>query len=131
MNVRFDIICIGAGSVGMPLAIQAAKRGVRILQLDADSRVGGTLHYSAGQIAAAQTKRQRELGIDDSPAEHFADAQRIAHDTIDPNLLKLFTENAAEVVDWLMDLGFQPAPGTPVAANYHAPYRTRRYLWGT
>src|SRR5262245_15596981 len=113
MSDRFDIICVGAGSVGMPLAIQAAQRGVRILQLEADSRVGGTMHYSAGQLSSAGTKMQREQGIEDSPAEHAADAQRITHDSIDKNLLKLFTENSAEVVDWIMELGFDIAPGMP------------------
>jgi fumarate reductase flavoprotein subunit len=130
MTEQYDLICVGAGSAGMPLAIQAARRGVRILQLEADSRVGGTLHYSAGQMAAAHTRLQRELGIEDSPEEFYEDAQRIAHNTIQPDLLRLFTSHSAELLDWLMELGFQPVPGSPVAMNYHAPYRTRRYLWG-
>jgi fumarate reductase flavoprotein subunit len=29
-----------------------------------------------------------------------------------------------------MDLGFQPAAGTPVAGEAHEAYSTRRYLWG-
>jgi hypothetical protein len=39
-------------------------------------------------------------------------------------------DNAA-TIDWLMDLGFKPAPGTPVAGEAHEAYATRRYLWGT
>ena len=127
----WDVIVIGAGSAGLPLAIRAAERGARVLQLEADYRVGGTLFWSSGQIAAAGTRLQKQHGIDDSPDEHFRDAQRIAHDNIDPVVLRLMVDNAAGTIDWLMDLGFKPAPGTPVAGEAHEAYSTRRYLWGT
>jgi fumarate reductase flavoprotein subunit len=126
-----DIVIVGAGSAGLPLAIRAAERGQRVLQLEADFRIGGTLHWSSGQISAAGTRLQKSQRIDDSPDEHFRDAQRIAHNTIDPVVLRLFVDHAADTIDWLMDQGFQPAPGTPVAGEAHEAYSTRRYLWGT
>jgi len=126
----YDVIVVGAGSAGLPLAIRAAERGARVLQLEADYRIGGTLHWSSGQISAAGTRLQRAQGIDDSPDEHFRDAQRIAHGRIDPVVLRLFVDHAAATIDWLMDLGFVPAPGTPVAGEAHEAYSTRRYLWG-
>jgi len=45
-------------------------------------------------------------------------------------VLRLFVDHAAATIDWLMDLGFAPAPGTPVAGEAHEAYSTRRYLWG-
>jgi len=127
---RYDVIVIGAGSAGLPLAIRAAERGGQVLQVEADYRIGGTLHWSSGQISAAGTRLQRSQGIEDSPDEHFRDAQRIAHGRIDPVVLRLFVDQAATTIDWLMDLGFAPAPGTPVAGEAHEAYSTRRYLWG-
>jgi fumarate reductase flavoprotein subunit len=130
-NTReWDVVVVGAGSAGLPLAIRAAERGARVLQVEADYRVGGTLYWSSGQVSAAGTRLQKRHGIDDSPAEHYRDAQRIAHDRIDPVVLRLFVEHAAATIDWLEDLGFQPAPGTPVAGEAHEAYSTRRYLWG-
>ena len=127
---HWDTVIIGAGSAGLPLAIRAAERGQRVLQLEADYRIGGTLHWSSGQISAAGTRLQKSKGIEDSPDEHFRDAQRIAHGTIDPVVLHLFVDHAANTIDWLMDQGFEPAPGTPVAGEAHEAYSTRRYLWG-
>jgi fumarate reductase flavoprotein subunit len=126
----FDVIVIGAGSAGLPLAIRAAERGAHVLQLEADYRVGGTLYWSSGQISAAGTRQQKAQGIEDSPNAHFRDAQRIANGQIDPVVLRLMVDHAAATIDWLMDLGFKPAPGTPVAGEAHEAYDTRRYLYG-
>lgn len=126
----YDVICVGAGSAGLPLAIRAAQNGARVLQVEADNRIGGTLHWSSGQIAAAGTRLQKEHGVTDTPEEHFADAQHIANGQIDPVVLKLFVDNAADTIDWLMDLGFKPAAGTPVVGEAHEAYSKRRYLWG-
>lgn len=130
-NSAWDVIVVGAGSAGLPLAIRAAERGAKVLQIEADYRIGGTLHWSSGQIAAAGTRAQKQQGISDSPDEHYRDAQRIANGQIDPIVLRLMVDNAAATVDWLMDLGFKPAPGTPVAGEAHEAYSTRRYLWGS
>lgn len=127
---EWDVLIVGAGSAGLPCAIRAAQQGASVLQLEVDYRVGGTLHWSSGQIAAAGTRLQRELGIDDSPDEHFADAQRIAHGTIDPVVLRLLVDHAAATADWLMELGMELPPGMPVAGEAHEAYSTRRYFWG-
>ena len=47
MPETWDVICVGAGSTGLPLAIHAAERGAKILQIEADNRIGGTLHWSS------------------------------------------------------------------------------------
>ena len=130
MADTWDVICIGAGSAGLPLAIRAAERGAKVLQIEADNRIGGTLHWSSGQISAAGTRLQKKHGIEDSPDAHFEDAQKVANNQIDPVVLRLFVDHAAETIDWLMDIGFEPAVGTPVAGEAHEAYDTRRYLWG-
>ncbi len=130
MSNNWDIICIGAGSTGLPLAIKAAEKGAKVLQVEADNRVGGTLFWSSGQIAAAGTNLQKRHGIEDSPDEHYEDAQHVANQQIDPTVLRLYVDNAADTINWLEDIGFKPAEGTPVAGEAHEAYSTRRYLWG-
>ena len=126
----WDVVVIGAGSAGLPAAIHAADRGARVLLLDADNRIGGTLHWSSGQMSAAGTRLQREKGIDDTPAEHFDDVNRITRGTVDQGVTRLVIDHAAATIDWLTDIGYQPLPDHPVAGQTHEPYRVRRYVWG-
>lgn len=126
----WDVIVIGAGSSGLPAAIFAAERGAKVLQIEADDRIGGTLHWSSGQMAAAGTKIQKDLGIDDTPEEHYKDAQRISSGTIDPLLGKIVIDNAADTIDWLMDIGFELSPDAPQTGVVHESYKVRRYYWG-
>ena len=47
MSDQWDVIVVGAGSAGLPAAIRAAERGARVLQVEADGKVGGTLFLSS------------------------------------------------------------------------------------
>ena len=130
MTDRWDAIIVGAGSAGIPAAVFAAQRGLKVLQIEADNRIGGTLFWSSGQISAAGTSLQRKLGIEDSPQAHYDDAQKITNNTIDPVLGKLAIDNAADTIEWLLECGFEMAPEAPEAGVTHEPYDTRRYYWG-
>ena len=125
----WDLIVIGAGSAGLPCAIFAAQQGARVLVVDRAHRLGGTLDRSSGQIAAAGTRLQAELEIDDSPEAHFDDIMRISKGKVDTGLVRLFVNDAARTLDWLGDHGFTPLDGHPVKSGGHEPYVTRRYQW--
>ena len=130
MSDNWDVIVVGAGTAGIPTAIFAGQRGARVLLIEADNRIGGTLHWSSGQMTAAGTKLQKKHGIDDHPDWHFADCQRISGGTVSESLGRLAIDNAADSFDWLTDNGFEPSPETPVAGLGHKPHRVRRYAWG-
>ncbi len=126
----WDTIVVGAGTVGLTLAIFAAQRGGRVLLLDVADVTGGSLHVSTGQMSAAGTALQRARGITDTPQEHYDDLQRISRGTIDPVLARLAVFNAAPTFDWLFSRGFEPLPGHPVNGEAHEPYSKPRYYWG-
>ena len=127
---QYDIIIIGAGSAGMCCAIRAAERGRKVLVLEKDTVVGGTLHLTAGHMSAGGTRRQREKGIEDSPENHFEEVMKISHQTAIPEIVKLATDLAPKTLDWLDDLGFGFAPETPAIIYGHAPYAIPRTHWG-
>jgi fumarate reductase flavoprotein subunit len=125
----YDIIVVGGGNAGLPLAFFAAERGGRVLIVDAGSALGGTLFLSSGQMSAAGTKLQKAKGIDDTPQLHFDDIMRISKGTADKVLVKLAVENAAPAFDWLTDNGFVVGDKHPVTGTTHDPYSRARYAW--
>ncbi len=127
---QYDAIIVGGGTAGLPAAIFAAKRGGRVLVIEAASVIGGTLFLSSGQMSAAGTKLQKSKGITgDSPQSHYDDVMRISNNTADPDILRLATQNAAAAFDWLMDNGFEVYPHHPVTGTTHEPYSHARYAW--
>ena len=127
---QWDVIVVGGGTAGIPVAIFAAERGARVLVVDKAPVLGGTLDRSAGQIAAAGSVFQKEKGIADNPDAHYADIMRINGNTSDPVLCRLFVDNAADTINWLAANGFRPRDTHPIKGSGHEPFTTERYLWG-
>lgn len=130
MNQSWDVIIVGGGTAGMPTAIFAAARGLKTLMVEKYHMLGGTLDRSSGQIAAAGTKMQAALGIQDTPDEHYADIIRINRGSSDLALTRLLVDNAAKAIDWLWDNSFRPVDGHPVKGSGHEYFTKRRYCWG-
>jgi succinate dehydrogenase/fumarate reductase flavoprotein subunit len=128
---HFDLIIVGAGTAGLPCAIEAAAAGSRVLLIEKDSVIGGTLQVSGGHMSAAGARRQRSRGIADSVESHFDDIQRISEHTAHRHdLIRLAVENAPAMVDWLEDNGFDFAPETPRIVYGHEPYSAPRTYYG-
>jgi len=126
-----DLLVLGAGTAGLPAAIFAARRGLRVLLVEKLDRVGGTLHVAQGQLAAAGTSLQRERGIEDSPELHFADVMRISRGTANEEMVRLAVGAAAGTIEWLRAAGFATLVTDEivfdhVAARYVATGSTRR-----
>lgn len=129
-NEKADLLIVGAGTAGLPAAIEAARAGLRVTVVEQADQVGGTLWRSWAQLSAAGTALQRSKGIDDSPDLHFADVMRISHNSADPKLVRLAVDHAADTVDWLMSAGFEMDPAAPAILYFHEPYRVARTYWG-
>jgi len=126
MSGTWDIVIVGAGTTGMPAAIKASERGAKVLVIDAADKVGGTLHLSSGSLSAAGSSLQKAKGIDDTPEKHFQESIRINHGTGEFDKLKLWQENSAGTLEWLLSIGMEYPDNQPVAAAGHEPYDTAR-----
>jgi fumarate reductase flavoprotein subunit len=125
----WDLIVVGGGNAGLPAALFAARRGARVLVIEASGSLGGTLLISSGQMAAAGTKLQKSKGIVDTPKDHYDDIMRISKGTANPGLTKLATEHNAVTFDWLTDNGLKVGPNHPELGTTHEPYSKQRYAW--
>ena len=126
----YDLLIVGAGTAGMACAITAAQNGARVGVIEKSDHIGGALHWSGGHMSAGGTKRQKALGIDDSPEKHFQEIVKINKGTGDLDLIRLAVDEAPKTIDWLEDLGFEFAPECPRIIYGHIPYDTARTHYG-
>lgn len=126
----YDVIVVGAGTAGIPLAIFAAQRGGKVLVIEKSGQIGGTLFFSGGMMSAAGTKLQQRKGIQDSAQEFYEDTMRLAHNKADPPVLRTYVSNAADTLNWLDDLGVKWQPGHPITGTSHADFKKPRYQAG-
>jgi flavocytochrome c len=127
---NFDIIIIGAGTAGMACAITAAERGRKVLIIEKDNRIGGTLHVSAGHMSGGGTRLQERKGIVDSPQAHYEDVMRINNKSADEWMIKMATDEAPNTLNWLEDNGMEWADLSPAFVYGHVPYLTPRTHFG-
>ena len=119
----FDIVVVGAGNAGIPAAVEAGAAGARVLLVEKDVRIGGTLHSTGGHLSAAGTQVQARHGIEDSVEAHLADIRRITGGTHREDLVELAVTHAADTVDWLDEHGFRFDPATPRIVHGHEDIR--------
>lgn len=129
-HLSYDVVVVGAGTAGIPCAVHAAQSGARVLLVEKDAKIGGTLHVTGGHMAAAGTSRQRDHGIHDTPEMHLADIRRITRGTARDDLVTIVAENAGDTLEWLTERDFAFAPESPRIIYGHEPYETARTHYG-
>ncbi|WP_280637402.1 FAD-dependent oxidoreductase [Nocardioides sp. W7] len=126
----YDVVVVGAGPAGLTCASRAARGGARVLLVEKDRRIGGTLHLSGGHLSAGGTSLQRARGIEDSPDLHLADIYRISNDTGRKDLIAQVVEHAPETIEWLVEAGMPFDPESPRIVYGHEPYEIPRTVYG-
>jgi fumarate reductase flavoprotein subunit len=131
-NSEWDFVIVGAGTAGLPAALFAARRGARVLLIEAADKIGGTLHIANGQVAAAGTRLQSAKGIADSPERHFADILQLSAGKADESIVRLTAIHAPATLDWILENGLTPLPDHPVTGDSpgRPAYTVPRYFWG-
>ena len=121
-EISTDLAVVGGGGAGLAAAVEAARRGLKVVVLEKTEKLGGTTALSVGSIMAAGTPAQRRAGVKDSPQAHAEDLDRIRTAMgvdDDPELRRVLTENVADTIAFLESLGLNflgPLPQPPHAA---------------
>ena len=103
MSVDLDLLVIGAGACGLCAAIAAHDKGLSVAIIEKNDRPGGNSALSTGSVPAANSRFQREAGIEDDPERYFRDLMGIAGATDNEQLVRRMTAVSAETVEWLID----------------------------
>lgn len=101
-----DVVILGAGGGGLAAAVEAAAAGRSVIVLEVmESILESGTAICGGVVMGAETSVQRAAGVEDSIAAFDAYLAAVGGGFEDPDLRRLWAQNAGETVDWLMDLG--------------------------
>ncbi len=104
-EVKWDVIVIGSGVAGLTAAASAAEQGTKVLLIEKSLSLGGHSILSTGYVSAVDPKRQKPLGIVDSPEKMLADMLEVGGYKNDVELARIVCENSERIVDWLEHAG--------------------------
>lgn len=102
----YDVVVVGAGFAGMCAALEAAEKGAKTVLLEKMGRPDGTTVYSSGWIAAVGSRFQKTaVHPEDSKEAFFNDMMKLSGYHSDPELVKVYADEAGDGIDWLADHG--------------------------
>ena len=103
-----DIIIVGGGGAGLATAISAAGAGAKVLVVEkAPSFLLSTSAICGGGVSAAETKVQKDQGQKDSKELFYKELLIAGGNRNDPELVKMFVDNAPDTVNWFYDRGMK------------------------
>jgi fumarate reductase flavoprotein subunit len=109
-DYEVDVAVVGGGACGLTAALAAGygerphSRGdLQVAVFEKSTALLSNADISSGTLAAAGTRWQRELGIDDSPEAHLADIMKKNGDEADIEIVRALCEAAPHYTEWLAD----------------------------
>lgn len=95
------VAVVGAGGCGLCAGLAARQAGAEVLILERDAVPIGTTGMSTGLIPGADTRMQREKGIEDSPELFAEDLLAKAKHQTDADVVLALARESARTVEWL------------------------------
>ena len=100
-----DIIFVGGGSAGLSGAVRAGELGLKALVLEKLGSCGGDGMIAAGFWIGAETKLQKEKGIEDSKEALYRYFMDYSSYRSRPELIRVLADRAAANIEWLEKQG--------------------------
>ncbi|MDI6763826.1 MAG: flavocytochrome c [Thermodesulfobacteriota bacterium] len=102
-DIETDIAVVGGGACGLIASLSAAEKGVEVLLLEKEKKLGGNTSLSQGMIPAAGTRFQKAAGIDDSAELMAEDIFKKNNYESDPEITLHLCRESKNLVEWLVD----------------------------
>jgi fumarate reductase flavoprotein subunit len=95
-----EVVVVGAGCSGKSAALSAAQAGAKVIQIDKHV----TYRWGGGLIAAIDSRLQKKLGVKVDKDEVCLELMKWCGNKPDQRLYRVWADNSAAIMDWLMDL---------------------------
>ena len=133
------IIVIGSGGCGLSAALAVKEKNIEVLVIERDPTPLGTTAMSTGLIPGANTRFQRDAGIEDNPKLFTEDIMNKARGLTDLEIANCLAHESSKTIEWLVDKHQIPLslvdsflyPGHSVMRMHGTPNRTGSELMGS
>lgn len=117
-----DVVVVGSGAAGLAATLRLQQLGIKVILLEKNSYLGGTLKYSDGTLTVTGSEIQTEEGNTKDNAELLGqDLMVYGGSSGNADLIRVFAENTGDTVNWMKnDLGidFDTKTGLQSAEGY-------------
>ncbi|MCV9879833.1 flavocytochrome c [Brenneria izbisi] len=120
-DTTVDVLIVGTGFAGLAAAIEARNAQAEVLVIDKMPLLGGNSVLNGGDLAAAGSKMQQEIGIEDSPELMYQDMLKAGSGLNYPELARTVAEHSVEALEWAQSIGAQFN-----VVNYHGGHSVKR-----
>lgn len=100
-----DVVIIGAGGSGFAAATEVVENGGTVIILEKNEYIGGNTARAGGTLNAPDPERQSKIGVEDSVELFYKNTMEAGDNKSNPELVKVFAENALPARQWLSDHG--------------------------
>lgn len=114
-DLETELVVVGAGACGLMAAFSAARRGVEVVVLEKDTRLGCNAELASGSIPAVGTRFQRAAGIHGTAEQMAEDILRKNHGQANREIVLALCRKSRELIDLLAD-----EVGLPLSLNTDA-----------
>ena len=98
-----ELVVVGAGACGLMAAFAAARKGVEVLLLEKNTRIGCNTELASGSIPAAGTRFQKAAGVEGTPEQLAEDILRKNRGQADAEIVRALCRRSGEIIDLLAD----------------------------
>jgi fumarate reductase flavoprotein subunit len=102
-GIETELVVVGAGACGLMAAFAAARRGVEVLLLEKNTKVGCNTELASGSIPAAGTRFQKAAGVAGTAEQMAEDILRQNKGQADAEIVRTLCGRSGELIDLLAD----------------------------
>lgn len=107
VDMQADIVVIGAGIAGLSAAMEAANLGAEVILVEKQQVLGSSTTRSEGYVQAANTRLQRENGVEDSVEALYQDIMQVyaSEPMVESELIQRAAYESTALIEFLEESG--------------------------
>lgn len=107
---QYDVIIAGSGFAGCAAAIEAKRAGANTIVIEKMAVFGGNSAINGASMAVANSKMQKEMGIEDSVELMMNDMLKAGRGTSHVDLLRVICDGTAAAYEMTLEFGVKWQP---------------------